>query len=235
MIRHNEVRNLTACLLHRDANQVAIEPHLQPLSGKQLQFHSANADDQGCLDVVASGEDEVLHGVIVKSTRDGSAKPTDHKPAITEEDFKKLHDYFAASFRTDPLVLQFESTVIGVRVLNPYASSNRSRASSYTHHEKAKHQAYEQRTRQVEQASFVPAVFSTTGRMGRAASSLYKRMAHLYSEKYGEPYSTIMASIRCKLSFALIHSGIMCLRGSRRFGAPTESVALVVAETVISV
>lgn len=49
---------------------------------------------------------EVLDGVIVKSTRDGSTKPTAHKPAMTEEDFEKLQEYFAASFDSDPLVLR---------------------------------------------------------------------------------------------------------------------------------
>ena len=40
---------------------------------------------------------------------------------------------------------------------------------------------------------FVPAVFSTTGGMGWHASSLYKIIAALLSEKSGEPYSTLMA------------------------------------------
>ena len=54
-IRHNEVRDLTAHLLKQVAHQVAVEPHLQPLTGEQLHYRTAIADDQARLDVVASG------------------------------------------------------------------------------------------------------------------------------------------------------------------------------------
>ena len=92
----------------------------------------------------------------------------------------------------------------------------------------------------VEHSSFVPAVFSTTGGMGKASSSLYKRIASLLSEKTGEAYSTTMAWIRCRLSFALLRSSIMCIRGARRLLGPavddgTGSAALVVAEAAIHV
>ena len=54
-IRHNELRDVTAQLLKRVSYQVAVEPHLQPLSGEQLRYRSAIANDQARLDVVASG------------------------------------------------------------------------------------------------------------------------------------------------------------------------------------
>ena len=191
-LRHNEVRDVTARLAKRVGHQVAIEPHLQPLTGEQLRYRTAVGDDQARLDVVASG---IWGG-------------------------------------------RFERTYIDVRVFNPFASSNRlnSLAASYTRHEKAKRRAYEQRIREVEHSSFVPAVFSTTGGMGKSATSLYKRIASLIADKTGEAYSAVMASIRCQISFALVRSSVMCLRGARRLYAPVfaaDSAALVVAEAAI--
>ena len=188
-IRHNELRDVTARLLKRVSYQVAVEPHLQPLSGEQLRYRSAIADDQVRLDVVVSG---IWGG-------------------------------------------RFERTYIDVRVFNPHAPLNRSDAlaASYTHHERENRRAYEQRIREVEHSSFVHAVFSTTGGMGKSATSLFKKIALLLAEKSGDAYSTIMASLRCQISFSLIHSSIMCLRGSRRLFAPAvaaDSAAIVVAE-----
>ena len=54
-IRHNELRDVTARLLKRVSYQVAVEPHLQPLSGEQLRYRSAIADDQARL-LVAFGK-----------------------------------------------------------------------------------------------------------------------------------------------------------------------------------
>ena len=42
---------------------------------------------------------------------------------------------------------------------------------------------YEQRVRDVERTSFTPLVMSTTGGMGKAASTFYKRFASMLNEK----------------------------------------------------
>ena len=54
-LRHNEVRDTTAKLLKRVANNVSIEPHLLPLTGEALRYRSAITEDQARLDVAASG------------------------------------------------------------------------------------------------------------------------------------------------------------------------------------
>ena len=128
---------------------------------------------------------------------------------------------------------RFERTFIDVRVFNPHATSNRatSIASCYTKHEKEKRRCYEQRVRDIEHSSFVPAIFSTTGGLGKHAESLYKRIASLQAAKTGEAYSCVMSWVRCKLSFALLRSSVMCLRGSRNLrpvqldSPPTLAVA----------
>ena len=48
-----------------------------------------------------------------------------------------------------------------------------------------------------------------------AATVVYKQVSTLISEKRGHSYSQTLFWIRCKLSFSLIHSEIMCVRGSR--------------------
>ena len=132
---------------------------------------------------------------------------------------------------------RFERTFIDVRVFNPCASSNRatSLASTYTRQEE-KRRAYEQSVRDIEHASFVPAVFATTGGMSRHCNALYKRVACLLADKTSEPYSTVMAWVRCRLSFALLCASVICLRGSRTLRAPVGSnspASLVAAEAVI--
>ena len=51
--------------------------------------------------------------------------------------------------------------------------------------------------------------------MGNLASTFYKRLASLLSEKRQEAYSSTLGWIRTHLSFSLLQSAIMCVRGSR--------------------
>ena len=94
-----------------------------------------------------------------------------------------------------------------VRVFHPNAQSYRhsSISSLYRRHELAKKREYGDRIRKVENGSFTPLVFVTTGGMGREATLLYKRLANKLLS---------MAWIRCTLFFALLRSAVMCIRGS---------------------
>ena len=60
-----------------------------------------------------------------------------------------------------------------------------------------------------------PLFFSTSGGMGRAATTTYKHLAHLLSEKWISPYSVVMGWLHCSLGFSLLRSLVMCIRGSR--------------------
>lgn len=81
-----------------------------------------------------------------------------------------------------------------VKVFNPFAKSNQkfALASCFTHHERQKKRAYEQRVLEIENGSFTPLVFSTTGGMGRLASIFYSRLAMMLSEKKQQPFSATM-------------------------------------------
>ena len=191
-IRHNEVRDILASSLKGVAHNVAVEPHLQPLTGEQFQLRSASTEDQARLDVVASG---VWGG-------------------------------------------RFERTFIDVRVFNPYASSNRTSSLSgcYRHHEQEKRRRYDRRVREVERSTFLPFVLSSTGGCGKGAAALVSRIAHLQSLRGREAYSVLIAHLRCRLSFALLRSSVMCLRGARRVWQPPMDgcASLAVVEARVS-
>lgn len=104
-----------------------------------------------------------------------------------------------------------------VRVFNPIAQSHRNTplAQCYRQNEQEKKRAYEERVREVEHGTFSPLVFSTSGGMGPIATVVYRRIASLIAEKQQQPYSRTLFWLRCKLSFSLLRSAIMCLRGAR--------------------
>ena len=99
-----------------------------------------------------------------------------------------------------------------MRIFNPSAPSNLPLHSAYRHHDKEKKREYQQRVHEVENASFTPLIFTTTGGMGDAATQFYKRLANLLSAKHN---GIVMGWLRCKLSFSLLRSAIMCIRGVR--------------------
>ena len=110
-----------------------------------------------------------------------------------------------------------QMALFDVKVFNHFAKSNQkfSLHSSLNHHEKMKKRSYEQRIIEVENGSFTPLVFSTTGSMVRATSIFYWRLAHLLSERRNQSYATTMGWLRCHLGYSLLRSAILCIRGSR--------------------
>ena len=99
----------------------------------------------------------------------------------------------------------------------PNASSNRSMTSTaaYHKHELTKKREYTQRVRDVEHGVFTPLILSATGAMGREATTFYKRLADGISRKEKKAYPVVMGWICCCLSFAILHSAILCIRESR--------------------
>ena len=94
---------------------------------------------------------------------------------------------------------RFERSYFDVRIFNPSALSNQPLHSAYRHYEKEKRREYQQRVHEVENASFIPLIFTTTGGMGDAATLFYKRLANLLSAKRSLSYGIVMGWLRCKL------------------------------------
>ena len=87
---------------------------------------------------------------------------------------------------------------------------------AYKLHEAQKRLKYEQRIVQVENSSFNPLVFATTGGAEPAASKVMSRLAFKLSEKSEDTYAEVMGYIRTEVSFALLKSSaVLCLRGCR--------------------
>ena len=110
-----------------------------------------------------------------------------------------------------------QDSFFDVGVFYPNASSNCSMttAAAYRKHESTKKREYTQLVREVEHGVFTPLVLSATGGMGREAATFYKRLADGISRKERKEYSVVMGWIRCCLSFAILRSTILCIRGSR--------------------
>eukprot|EP00116_Pleurobrachia_bachei_P018327 sb/3478589/ len=82
-------------------------------------------------------------------------------------------------------------------------------------HEAAKRTAYLHRVLEVEKGSFTPLVMSTTGGMGKDFSTFVKRLAELKAKKTKNNYNECIRFIRLKLSFSMLRSVTLCLRGYR--------------------
>ena len=109
-----------------------------------------------------------------------------------------------------------ERTFFDVKIFNPLAKScPKTKRDSYKYHEELKKLKYEQRIRDVDNSTFNPLVFSSTGGASPSASKVMKRLAQKISERREGNYSDVMSFIRTKISFALLKSSILCIRGCR--------------------
>ena len=109
------------------------------------------------------------------------------------------------------------SAFFDARICHPNSDSYRDMDLSqiYRQHETEKKRQYASRILEVEQATFTPLVFSTTGGMAAECKRYHSRLAELLAPKKWESYATTMSWIRAKLSFTLLRSALLCLRGSR--------------------
>ena len=85
----------------------------------------------------------------------------------------------------------------------------------YRQHETEKKRQYASRILEVELATLTPLVFNTTGGMVEECKRYHSRLAELLGTKKGESYATTMSWIRARVSFALLRSALLYLRGSR--------------------
>ena len=109
------------------------------------------------------------------------------------------------------------SAFFDVRICHPNAESYRDLRPKqiYKKHEDEKKRQYASRVMNIEQGTFTPLVFTTTGGMAEECVRYHSRLAELLSIKKGESYSVTMSWLRVKVSFALLRSALLCLRGSR--------------------
>ena len=135
-------------------------------------------------DITAMLLTEVCHGVMTEPhLQPLSGKSLSYRSAITEDAARldvAMYGFWGG---------RFEKAFVDVRVLNPSAQSNRhgSLSSVYCKHEQVH---YDQRVREVERATFTPLVLSTTGGMGRAATTFCKRLYDVHQRSQIIPTSS---------------------------------------------
>ena len=110
-----------------------------------------------------------------------------------------------------------QKAFVDIRVFNPLAKSNnlQTLAAAYRRHENSKKREYSSRINEVEHGTFTPIVFSIFGGMSVECDKFFKRINELLSEKKQIDYGISMAFIRTKISFSLLRSSLLAIRGSR--------------------
>ena len=105
-----------------------------------------------------------------------------------------------------------------VRFTHPNAPTNRNRKLQplLMTNENRKKVEYNDRVLQVEHASFTPLIFATNGAMGEEAERYHAILAEKMSEKLNCTYADTMNYIRKKLSFTILKTALISLRGHRK-------------------
>ena len=111
-----------------------------------------------------------------------------------------------------------------VRVFYPFAPSyrNQSLAATMKSMEGRKKRKYMERILNEEYGTFTPLVFSSSGGMSKETKRFFQRLAELISIKTNVSLPETSAWLKRKLSFSLVRSSVICLRGSRshRYKSP---------------
>lgn len=84
----------------------------------------------------------------------------------------------------------------------------------YHRHEQGKRKLYNSRELEIEHGFFTPLVFSVTGGMGQECSKFHNHPLDRIAGKTEQRYEKVISWITCKLSFTIMRSALLCLRGS---------------------
>ena len=158
---------------------------------------------------------EMLKEVCKYVTKEPSLQP------LSGETFKYKTTNIQNSARVDVMAKGFwtrgQCAYFDVRIFDPMAQcyNNKTLEQAHSANEQEKKRRYAERINRVEQGTFTPLVFTTSGGMAKEANIFYKRLAQLIADKKKEPRSYITAWLRTLMSFALVRSALLCLRGSR--------------------
>ena len=103
------------------------------------------------------------------------------------------------------------SAFFDVRVCHPNADSYRDLTPKqiYKKHENEKKRQYAERVMEIEQGTFTPLVFTTTGGMVDECVKYHSRLVELIANKKGESYSNTVSWITAKVSFSIVPSTIL--------------------------
>jgi hypothetical protein len=122
-----------------------------------------------------------------------------------------------------------------VKVVSPFARSyaHLKPAQLFKMAERAKIREYRERILEVEHADFNPLVFTCTGGMAPQCHLIMKRLAEQLSKKQNIQQSVVSGWLRCRLSFALLRTTLLCVRATRRkrYVVSDNNIELAVSES----
>ena len=115
-----------------------------------------------------------------------------------------------------------EMAFFDVRIFNPFAKSylNTKIETVFRQQEAEKKREYGERVIRIEHGSFTPLVMSAYGGCGVETSRCISKLVDKISEKFDMDRSNVANYIRTKLSFHLVRSQVLCIRGSRSIRVP---------------
>ena len=141
---------------------------------------------------------------------------------LSGESFKYKSANKDVEARSDIKCLGFWSNMrqafFDVKVVSPLARSycNRPILDVMKSAEKEKCREYRERIVGVEHADFNPLVFTVSCAIGPQSAMVLKRIAEKLSVKQTLPRSVVAGWLRCRLSFALLRTTLLCVRGTRK-------------------
>ena len=131
--------------------------------------------------------------LLSKACTDVETEP--HLQPVTTETLSGRSSNTSADARLDIRARGFwrrgQNAFFDVRVTNPDSASqvNSSIPSILRKHEEAKKREYNERVMQIEQGTFTPLVFTTTGSIGPECMLFHKSLAEQLATKSGERYA----------------------------------------------
>ena len=105
-----------------------------------------------------------------------------------------------------------------VKVVSPFARSyaHMKPAALYRMAERSKIREYRERILNVEHGDFTPLVFTCAGGMAPQSHFVLKQLAEKLSKKQNIQASVVSGWLRCRMSFALLRTTLLCVRATRR-------------------
>ena len=199
---------------------------------------------QHALDCLIGGYRTIQHNetrdVIANAIKDAGYKAVEVEPRL--QPLSGEHFEYKSAVRDDEARSDIKCTgfwramrvaFFDIKVVSPYAKSyaHLSNASLYRNAERSKEREYSERIKNVEHADFNPLVFTTAGGMAPQSQLVLKRIAAALCEKRDLPKSVVTGWLRCRLSFALLRTTLLCVRGTRarRSVEPDSNIELSVS------
>ena len=124
-----------------------------------------------------------------------------------------------------------------IKVISPHARSysHYNPSALYNMGEKQKEREYDERIRTVEHSDFMPLVFTCAGGIAPKSQMVLKRLAELISEKQNLQLSQVYGWLRVRMSFALLKSTILCVRGTRKKKFNADNINNVCANAELAI